>query len=195
MSEVSRGHAQLALWSALFEPEAFLKEGWHETSAKMKKLFPDELDSSFHYLRRTRFLAGYRLLLQEEPAFLPAEFGTWSLPEKPSWLRATALKYRGAMYAAAGKCDEARQDFNEAVELLEAATEPLMRFIQATIAWEAARSLAGSAKEATCYQKRARELFSRPEVEKLVSGPCAATNWLLSMDGRGSLAVAMKFPY
>jgi hypothetical protein len=115
------------------------------------------------YLHRVRFLGAFRSL-RAGRAPPPVEFDSWPLSDPAvshsSWLRATALKYRGALFAAVGEPDQALKDFGRSWALLDREGQPLIRFIGATAALEAGERLwTVRRKEAEIFLRRARDSF------------------------------------
>jgi len=63
------------------------------------------------------------------------------MPESDNWVKALAMKYRGAIYAAVGRVKEAEKDFMRSCSDLINSESPLLGFIGATVALQAAVSL------------------------------------------------------
>jgi hypothetical protein len=148
--------ARLALWYALFAPEES-----ESRVAKAAERIQQALarhptrDSSQEYLCRTRFLGAYRQLLR---GTLPqsAEVNDWALPDAARhWLRATALKYRGAIRATWDEIPAAQQDFAAAYELLRLDKTPTVQLIAWSIAAQAVLSLPEGM--AVLFEERVRE--------------------------------------
>lgn len=118
--------------------------------------------SSWDFMKRLRWLAAYRALLEGEHFAwrhyeddLPnREFGN-----HVSWLYRLALKYRGALRAAEGVFEGSQRDFEEAVQLIpDSRTAPILQLLGVVVALEAVRSLSGHAPEAVArYRTRAKE--------------------------------------
>jgi tetratricopeptide (TPR) repeat protein len=140
-AEIARDSAQIALWHALLRPEQS-EAAYAEANIRMSRHDRAETRVSRAYLQNARFLGGYRRLLTAGK--ITTGFETWELPDSgvghDSWLNATALKYRGTLYAAAGSERRAEKDFMESVKKLSASTSPLLNFIGATAALQAAES-------------------------------------------------------
>jgi hypothetical protein len=112
------------------------------------------------YFMRNRWLSAYR-------AYLSGNYLDWlsfedQLPdEKTGWLWSLSLKYRGAVRAGAGKIDTAREDFSRAASLLKQIdSNPLLAFIGATAALQAAESLKNTDLEQSArYSSAALPVF------------------------------------
>jgi hypothetical protein len=145
------------LWYALFAPdESWQRVAEAETQVKSALKRQPAKDSSHEYLRRTRFLGAYRQFLQKT---LPSEADVngWEHPSDtaPHWLRATTLKYRGAIRAARSESDGAIEDFASAYELLRLDKALTVQVIAWSIAAQAVLSL--PAGKSSGYEQHLRE--------------------------------------
>jgi tetratricopeptide (TPR) repeat protein len=153
---------QIAGWHALLESET-TEEAFHQALEQLQ-LFPSSVHApSLAYLLRIRFLGPYRHWLST--GTVSPGFETWELPPKKvshlSWVLASALKYRGTLFAANGQFHEAAGDFKDAVSLLERQAPPVLRFMSATVSLRAFLSLrAHDAQQAAPFLERARSVFS-----------------------------------
>ncbi len=137
--EIAMDLAQVALGYALLKPENCCEQCAYAEDHLHRLPGPAAL-ISIQYLRRARLLGAFRQLLRE--AKLPPDFDSWPLPDgQVPWLYASARKYRGALFAAAGETKRASQDFTQACGLLDRVSQPLLRFIGATAALQAGESL------------------------------------------------------
>lgn len=141
-SEIARDSAQIVLWHALLMPEKS-ERAYAEADAVINQLDRAETRVSRAYLQNARFLGAYRRLLTSSE--IASGFEEWELPNNgvgyDAWPYATALKYRGTLYATAGAQDRAEIDFVEGVKKLSSSTSTLLNFIGATAALHAAESL------------------------------------------------------
>lgn len=132
--------SRLALWHAFFEPHQIAErvaEAGERIRLALGPLPPR--DSSRDYLLRTALLGNFRLLVSGGK--VPPR--QWELPsaEAPHWVQATALKYRGALYASCGETGSALRDFQKAYELLRLDHTPVIQTIGWSIAAQAVLSL------------------------------------------------------
>ena len=149
--EIAMDLAQISLGHALLKPESFREQCAHAED-QIRTLPGQAALVSIQHLRRARLLGAFRQLLRE--AELPPDFDAWPLPDcQVPWLFASALKYRGALFAATGEAKRALQDFTQAYGLLDRVSHPLIRFIGATAALQAGESLW------PVRRKEAREFF------------------------------------
>ncbi len=152
---------QIAGWHALLEPEK-TEEAFGKAVEQLQH-FPSSIHStSMAYLLRIRFLGAYRLWLLT--GAVPVGFEKWELPNKKvshlSWVLASALKYRGTLFAAGGKIEDAARDFKDAVSLLERQAPPVLRFMSATVSLRAFLSLhRDKPLLASSFIERARAVF------------------------------------
>lgn len=137
--EIARDVVQIALWYALLQ-STHADQQIEKAGMILRDLGTDG-NISKDYLHQYRFLAAYRTWLQSD--CVAAKYWTWPIPETSNWVRALTLKYRGAMNAVAGRNDNAQRDFIEATSILERYGTPLLRFIGATTALQAAESMRG----------------------------------------------------
>ena len=167
--EICRDAVQVVLWHALLKPESIEGE-FLKAQEILARQSPADNSVSRAYLLRARFLGAYRRLLSQQT--ITTGFEKWLLPEPnnghASWVRATALKYRGALHAAAGATKSASEDFAAATSLLSIESSPLLRLIGGTAALQASESLqrAGVAAAAHFLDKAAeifREFRYHPE--------------------------------
>jgi tetratricopeptide (TPR) repeat protein len=132
--------ARVALWHAFFEPEN-ITDRIEQAKARIKNALGQTppKDSSRDYLSRTALLGCFRALLKGSEI----SHVDWPLPsdEAPHWVRATALKYRAALYASCDRFDEALRDFKNAYELLRLDRTPVIQTICWSIAAQAVLSL------------------------------------------------------
>jgi tetratricopeptide (TPR) repeat protein len=169
--------SRLAVWYALFEP--------NRTHEKVDQALRDlpVLDGNVQFLRRTRFLGAFRLLLQNT---LPdaIDGNTWDLPSDnaPHYIRATALKYRAAIRAAQGDIEGATQDFAEAFAPLSQDTSPTIRLIAWSIAAQAVLRLPN--EQSVTYELHLREnvpyvvhYLSGFDPSRELAGVFASRNW------------------
>jgi hypothetical protein len=153
--ELPRDLCYLYQWHAFFD-----RSGCAEVWDQFQESAPAG-HSSLDFIKRLRWLAAYRALLDGE-AFDWKAFGH-DLPNPSSaagdWLYRLALKYRGALRAAGGETDGAIQDFGESVRLIEySESAPILGLIGTMAALEAYRSLRKSHPEAALtYHQYARE--------------------------------------
>ncbi len=141
-SEIGRDSSQIVLWHALLKPEE-AESAFLAAITLIDKLDRAETRVSRAYLQNARFLGAYRLLLTT--GNISGGFQKWELPDDrvayEGWPYATALKYRGALYADTGDTACAQADFSKSVGILCSSTSPLLNFIGATTALQAAESL------------------------------------------------------
>jgi len=176
-SEICRDAVQIALWHALLCPER-TQDAVDEAATILTRSPVEERGASEVYLLRTRFLGAYRALLLDKR--VPSDFNDWPLPPDdstcPMWPRATALKYRGTLRAAAGDRTGAENDFRVACDLLAAEIGPLLRFFGATTALQAAESLGADAPGGgDLFALRALAVFD--ECREWFSGKLSASRW------------------
>jgi tetratricopeptide (TPR) repeat protein len=170
-----RDAVQVALWHALLAPATY--QGECDTACALLARYPGESAVSQGYLHRARLLGAYRAWLA---GAAPGQgFDAWLLPDASighlGWVRATALKYRGALLANEGRTEESQADFDEALELLDAEGAPLIRFIAGTVALQAAESLGGTTARVG-YLDAAETVFRA--FAGWFQGPIAAERWL-----------------
>jgi tetratricopeptide (TPR) repeat protein len=152
---------QVAGWHALLEPEA-TEESFQKALGELQH-FPRSTHAiSLAYLLRIRFLGAYRHWLLN--GTVASEFDKWELPPKKvshlSWVLASALKYRGTLFAASGRFSEATEDFQDAVFLLERQAPSVLRFMSATVSLQAFFSLQRhDIRTASAFLERARAVF------------------------------------
>ena len=137
--EIGVDLAQVALGHSLLKPETS-REQCDLAEERIRRLPGQSPLVSIQYLHRARLLGAFRQLLTTAKG--PPDFDSWPLPDSQiPWLHASALKYRGALFAAAGQTKQALHDFDRAYGLLESVSPPLIRFIAATAALQAGESL------------------------------------------------------
>ncbi len=139
---ICRDVVQIAGWHALLSPQAS-EDAFLDADEALGRFALEVKAVSRAYLLRNRFLGAYRrLLLTQE---ITEGFEKWELPPSGvghhSWVYATTLKYRGTLYAARGRTDEAISDFRNSTGILSKQAPPLLRLIGATAAIQAAESL------------------------------------------------------
>lgn len=159
-SEIARDAAQIVLWHALLRPKE-TESAYSEADALISRLDRAETRVSRTYLENARFLGAYRRLLTSGE--ITEGFEKWDLPDcrvaHDAWPYATALKYRGALYAAVGVENRAQSDFTSGVKRLSSSTSPLLNFIAATAALQAAESLGMSSAKGAWMLKFAGRAF------------------------------------
>jgi hypothetical protein len=193
--ELSRDLVQEVLWYALLKPgEA---ERVHaRVAAQISKLEHEKTEiSRDYYLVRCRWLGAYRLWLKTGHLPRSRNWTEWPLPlerDDLAWVRATALKYRGTLLAAAGERDQAVRDFNESVRLLCGSGTPLLRFIGGTAALQAAESLQTVRVPDAGYLKKALGVFRR--FKAWGEGPVAGSQWLARVEGLRAGKPVRKLP-
>ena len=176
--EIARDTVQIALWSALLEP---LKAGQEiaKAQAQLDKLGKQGKVSEL-FLRQYRFLAAYRMMLMGGD--ISDDFEDWPLPDCGGWIRAVTLKYRGALLANIGKMSASDADFSESIAVLDVAAAPLLRFIGATVALQAATSLRARRKSIwRNYAKQAKAEFLVLKAQ--LFGPHCDCGWRDRADG------------
>ncbi|MBI4028441.1 MAG: hypothetical protein HY360_25875 [Verrucomicrobia bacterium] len=162
-ADVCRDSVQVVLWHAFHAPEKMGAAYRH--SLRQLQVYPKNTHSvSLAYLNRIRFLGAYRLLLKRNA--VQKGFQNWELPAETVahsvWLLAAALKYRGALYAAADLPSKSQADFEHSWQLLERVSAPLLRLIAATVAAQAACSLGRFDRNAASeWLDRAERLLTR----------------------------------
>ncbi len=171
--EQARDAVQIALWHALIKPESAAAE--IAIAEQRLEALHTHGESSLPFLLNYHFLAAYRLLLLQNRT--TPGFQSWPLPETgPDWVRAVALKYRGTLHARAGNIQQAEQDFQQAFTNLDATNMPLLRFIAATTALQAAQSLSKSQTDISQkYAALALERFKA--LEPILHGIHRAPAW------------------
>ena len=174
---IARGTAQCFLWQATFSPESMPEE--YVAASQTLDTLGNDAPVSRTYLDRARFFGAYRHYLITQQ--LITGFDTWPLPEihttQTTWLYATALKYRGTLHAANNHIEQAITDFNTACELLDHEAPPLIRFIGATAALQAARSLSHTDPiPAATFLKHAANIFQ--SLETIFPAEFGTANWL-----------------
>jgi hypothetical protein len=200
--EICRDQVQIAGWYALLSP-AEAESAFAEAEAVLQK-YPWKISGeSRSYLLRIRFLGAYRRWL--ESGSIPEGLERWELPADSvghlSWLLATSLKYRGALFAAAQEWDRAREDFGNAVRLLDHQSPPVLRLIGATAHLEAALSLqvhdrvlsAAHIQSAT----RVFEGFAEAAGPALDGGPWlrSCREWVAGGSAQSVRELQGKYPY
>lgn len=169
--------SRMAVWYALFEPENVLQRVDQALDAL------PEADGNVGYLRRTLFLGAYRLLLQKKR--LPAVETILSRempPESvPHYIRATALKYRGALLADMGEPDLAAEDFRAGLELLQLDPTETIQLIAWSIAAQAVLSLPGRSETHENHIRengwRATQYLERFNPSRHLASAFRAQNW------------------
>ena len=182
-SDQCRGAVQVALWYALLDTTRAGVEA--DTADQILRQHPGSWSvTSFAYLHRVRLLGAYRSLVLGKP--LELRLADWPLPEASlphlSWVRATALKYRGAILAARGDMDAAQNDFAEAWARLDREPAALLQFIGATVALAAGEALLNCNRPlALSYLEKAKVVFMpcSDRFEKMVKGAL----WLQRTEG------------
>lgn len=159
-SEIARDSAQIVLWHALLRPKE-TESAYSEADTLISRLDRAETRVSRTYLKNARFLGAYRRLLTSGE--ITEGFRKWDLPDCrvacDAWPYATALKYRGALYAAAGAENLAHSDFTNGVKRLSLSASLLLNFIGATAALQAAESLGIRSAEGARMLKLAVRAF------------------------------------
>lgn len=166
------------LWYALFEPYNKDAEILQEDIAEhIKRNLDGNIQCKNEYFfRRTKAFLLYRNYLSSGQV-LPFDAKDILLPsEADFWLNAVTKKYVGALFAAAGKYDVARQLFDDAIEIMKNKYYHILRFIYMTILAEAYHSL-GEEK----YQKDALQVIDNLKETYPDSVP-AWRNFLLGTD-------------
>jgi hypothetical protein len=132
--------SRVVLWHALFQPENIV-ERLAEAEDHIRRALgrSPPLDSSLDYLRRTAWLADFRVILKGCDA--PDCARTLPSDDAPCWVKATALKYRAAIQAARHNFDSAYRDFAAAHGLLRLDRTPVIQLIGWSIAAQAVVSL------------------------------------------------------
>lgn len=126
------------------------------------------------YFHRVVWLASYRHYLETGCVRLPDPNPDIPEQAKP-YVIASAMKYRGALYAATGELKKARQDFERADGEMKG-SEGLLGFIHATCLLQAGESLLPEDQQAAHhYLRRAMDRFD--EFPGLLHGALAAENW------------------
>ena len=163
------------LWYALFDPSSkeFVK-AYSEAKKlrhRLDALSPARRTNEVYQLRQLA-LAAYRRILSGEAADavaeelfrLESETAFLNLVDDPDaefWLRATAAKYMGALSAATGDSQMAKELFGKAVsEIKDGGGDVVARKIAMTVRAEAYRSLRGLfPDEASRYLDEAKKLL------------------------------------
>ncbi|NCD34476.1 MAG: hypothetical protein EOL87_13815 [Spartobacteria bacterium] len=158
--ETARDLTQIFLWQATFCSES-AHDAYHDTLDALRRMHSDTA-VSIGYLHRARFFGAYRHHLTTQ--HIPDDFTSWELPSDRighlSWVRATALKYRATLYAAAGQPQAAMADFEQSIACLIPEEAPLLQFIGATAALQAAQSLTHiHPQRSLTYKQQAQRLF------------------------------------
>ena len=159
-TELPQDLCYLYQWHAFFDRSGC--DGvWKEFETNTS---PDH--SSWDFMKRLRWLAAYRALLEGdhlEWRYFEDDLPSRNFGNHVSWLYCLARKYRGALRAAEGDLDGSKQDFEEAVQLIhESKTAPILQLLGVVAALEAVRSLSGKAPEAaTRYRNFAKETMAR----------------------------------
>ena len=142
-------------WFALFDQDKFFVE--FDSLA-------DEPEGRDPYLERGRWLACFRAFLIGRASF-PDDWKSWSLPkpnrEDEDWLLALSLKYRGFLFALEGNVENAKTDFDRAVELLRWPDGGwIIDYLRATVSAVAAVCLESS-DEGPAFGETALDEFSQ----------------------------------
>ena len=157
-AEVVQDANYVHLWRALFDPASKEAVGAYVEAKKLRcrldALSPARRTNEVYQLRQLA-LAAYRRLLSGEAADAVAE-ETFRLesgeeftrlvedPEAEFWLRATVAKYMGALSAATGDPEAAKEFFEKAVVAIgDGFGDVVARKIAMTVRAEAFRSLLG----------------------------------------------------
>ena len=140
--EIAFDLGQLALWHALHDPEQ-CEVSIRIAEERIHRVAPASIEDSLVYLHRARWLGAFREYITTR--LVRPGFHSWPLPEAQisgtSWLRGTALKYRGTLLAAAGETASSKESFKQACILFERAPSGLLSFIGGTVALQAGESL------------------------------------------------------
>jgi hypothetical protein len=193
--DVCMDTVRLAMGHALLNPDNY--EAIVEQAATTLNMFPIvAANTSRQYLRRVRFLGAYRAWI--ENGKIQTDFENWDLPDEGAghfaWLRATALKYRGALYSSAGDLTSARSDFANACKLLDDQAPPILRFISATCALQAGECLLlhndSSGKH---YLLRSTNTFI--QFKKWFCASIRGTRWLKRSQGLLMGVLPAKLPH
>ena len=136
------------LWHAVFEPGSPAEDqAWKEAGehiCRQLRNHPESAAKDRYYLSRQRAFAGYRKFLLTGSFPDPVQFRSQlRLPrgKADDWLFAVTLKYIAAVETAAGMNEQAKADFDEALDVLKKTGHPILALIRMTILAEAWRSL------------------------------------------------------
>jgi tetratricopeptide (TPR) repeat protein len=175
---IARGTAQIFLWHASFHPEN--ADPQFTDACRTIDALGKDAAISRTYLQRARYYGAYRHYITTR--HIHPDFASWHLPQihtaQTTWLYATALKYRGTLYAAQEKVEQAISDFNTACKLLDHEASPLLRFIGATAALQAAQSLKHTDPvPAGDFLKQAVDTFQ--SLENVFPSEFGINNWIV----------------
>lgn len=156
--------------------------------------------SSWDFMKRLRWLAAYRALLEGE--HLAWRHYEDDLPSRKfgnhvSWLYRLALKYRGALRAAEDDLKGSQQDFEKAVQLIpDSKTAPILQLIGVTVALEAVRSLSGHAPEAVARYRTLVKETMESDLASFQHAECAKiADAINTVPGATIMPVLLQFPY
>jgi hypothetical protein len=136
--------ARLLLWRVFFQPGS---EVFSEISEQERQAAAEPGMATVQFLRRYRFVMASRWILQgKDPAELSWNAETvWQLPEVTydflRWVRASALRGLGALYANLGESKRAEECFLEAIRLLLPEIGPVIVMVRWSVAAQAVWSL------------------------------------------------------
>lgn len=175
--ELTRCRSQVFQWYATLEP-AEAEIDFQKAEEDFQRLLRpgDEYDSSLDFAKRHRFFAAYRRFLSGD---LPiGKFEEYELPYGFAWLEALSKKYRGALYAAAGRYRDAAADFQDALRILKRPEDPLDWFMGGTAALQAGESLSPFDPDRSReYLKEANRVFSAEYFREWFPGKLSPARW------------------
>lgn len=143
-TEHFKSAARLLLWKVFFQPSC---EVLNEIAEQEGQAVAEPDGSTVQFLRRYRFVLASRWILQgRDPADLNWNLETeWPLPELTHdflrWVRASALRGLGALYATRAEIHRAEDCFREALDLLRNETGPVLAMVRWSVAAQAVWSL------------------------------------------------------
>lgn len=159
---------------------------------------------SHRFFLRAQWLALYRAMLMGIPEICMPKIEIPPLEEGLEWVYATAIKYRGALFAKERVFDKAIQDFEAASASLEQKPD-LIGMIRISVLLQAAESLISERpQEALAYLNEIQDVFTQEVYADMLAGPVKGKFWLLRAEkllrtGHASVNIdnypQLHFPY
>ncbi|MEI8244525.1 MAG: hypothetical protein WCI51_01775 [Lentisphaerota bacterium] len=168
------------LYYALFTPGSAEELEYYRTTANYHHQ-SENREINLAFLARQRNLAAYRNLLLNGAKISVDEIRELPDCNRNDWIKATILKYQGALYAAIGQHVQAEECFDHAIKMVENAGGSVIRGIGMTVAAEAWRSLHRDE-----YAQHIKNYFAGNEIKIFAGHPM--DEWLAQDNAKALLS-------